>query len=205
VFIEGFFYLLLLRYTKNKELIHIEIMPIYFHLSIINTGFVGLNKEVSMSIYVGARDLSGLPFGTHQFVVITYSSRKSIKIGRRVYETKLLGHNVYGIVIGAQNRETLKVEMFEGADTLAAQEHFGEAKKTWYKSDYDTEMQLVKFNGSELSLEHESKLISLVDAYLINQSLDPISYLTAGAGYNRRISETYFTPICPSKPRVKLN
>jgi hypothetical protein len=47
----------------------------------------------------------------------------------QVYETKLLGHNVYGIVIGAQNRETLKVEMFEGADTLAAQEHFGEAKK----------------------------------------------------------------------------
>ncbi|CCK75731.1 hypothetical protein OLEAN_C15550 [Oleispira antarctica RB-8] len=74
--------------------------------------------------------------------------------------------------------------MFEGADTLAAQEHFGEAKKTWYKSDFDTEMQLVKFKGAELSLEHESKLISLVDAYLINQSLDPISYPTAGAGYN---------------------
>ena len=74
--------------------------------------------------------------------------------------------------------------MFEGADTLAAQEHFGEAKKTWCKSDFDTEMQLVKFKGAELSLEHESKLISLVDAYLINQSLDPISYPTAGAGYN---------------------
>lgn len=186
-----------------------------------------------MTIYVGARDLSGLPFGTHQFVVITYSSRKSIKIGRRVYETKRLGQNVYGIVIGAQNRGTLNVEIFEGADTLAAQEHFGEAKKTWYKSDYDTEIQLVKFNGAELSLEHESKLISLVDAYLINQSLDPINYPTAGAGYNsnswaqsliehaggkvrenmkgldifhnRRIPETYFTPICPSKPRVKLN
>jgi hypothetical protein len=186
-----------------------------------------------VTIYVGARDLSGLPFGTHQFVVIIYPNRKSIKIGRRVYEAELLGHNVYGVVIGAQNRGTLSVEMFEEADTLAAKEHFGEVKKTWYKSDYDTEMQIVKFNGSELSLQHESKLISLVDAYLINQSLDPISYPTAGVGYNsnswaqslieytggkvrgnmngldifhnRRIPKTYFTAVCPSKPRVRLN
>jgi len=186
-----------------------------------------------MTIYVGARDLSGLPIGTHQFIVITYSSRQSIMIGRRVYVTRLLGPKVHGIVIGAQNRGTLNVEVFEKADTLAAQEHFGGVKKVWHKSDYDTEMKIVKFNGSEFSLHHERKLVSLVDAYFINQTLDPIRYPTAGAGFNsnswaqsvieysggkvgsnmkgldiyhkRRIPETYFIPYCPSEPRVKLN
>jgi len=41
-----------------------------------------------MTIYVGARDLSGLPVGTHQFVVITYPDHQSIIIGRRVYVTR---------------------------------------------------------------------------------------------------------------------
>lgn len=186
-----------------------------------------------MTVYVGGRDLSGLPIGTHQFIVITYPTRQSIMIGRRVFATKLLGPSVHGIVIGAQNRGTLNVEMFEKADTQAAKEHFGGAKKVWHKSDYDTEMKLVRFNGSSSTLHHERKLISLVDAYYLNQTLDPIIYPTAGAGFNsnswtqslvqysggqvdsnmkgldihykRRIPETYFIPYCPSEPRVKLN
>jgi len=66
--------------------------------------------------------------------------------------------------------------VFEKADTLASQEYFGGIKKVWHKSDYDTEMKIVKFNGSEFSLHHK-----------------------------RRIPETYFTPYCPVEPRIKLN
>ena len=186
-----------------------------------------------MTIYVGARDLSGLPIGTHQFIVITFPNQQLIMIGKRVYVAKLLGPKVYGIVVGAQNRGTLNVEVFEKADTLAAQEYFGGVKKVWYKSDFDTQMNIVKFNDSELSLHHERKMVSLIDAYHTNQTLDPIRYPTAGAGFNSnswaqsvieysggkvesnmkgldifhkyRIPKTYFIPYCPSEPRVKLN
>lgn len=186
-----------------------------------------------MTVYIGARDLNGLPVGTHQFIVITSSTPQAIVIGGRAVLSRTLGLNVHGIVIGAQNRGSLKVEAFEDADTLAAREHFGGLEKKWYQSDYDAELHIVKFNGATFSPYGEKKLISLIDAYLINQLLDPIRYPTASAGFNsnswaqsaikyaggtttsnmagldifhhKRIPETYFLPYCPSKPRVKLN
>lgn len=186
-----------------------------------------------MTVYVGARDLNGLPVGTHQFIVITSATPQAIVIGGRAVLSRTLGPNVYGIVIGAQNRGSLKVEAFESADTLAAREYFGGLEKKWYESDYDAELHIVKFNAASVSPSGERKLISLIDAYLINQILDPIRYPTAGAGFNsnswaqsviqyaggtapsnmagldifhhRKIPETYFLPYCPAKPRVKLN
>lgn len=186
-----------------------------------------------MTVYIGARDLNGLPVGTHQFIVITYTSQQSITLGGRVIASKALGSGTHGIVIGAQNRGALQVEAFETADTEAAMEYFGGAKKEWYESDYDAELRVVKFNSSATSAYGERRLNQLIDAYLINQTLDPISYPTAGMGFNsnswaqsaiqyaggkaisnmggldifhgRRIPETYFIPYCPAKPRVKLN
>lgn len=186
-----------------------------------------------MTVYIGARDLNGLPVGTHQFIVITSNAPQAIIVGGKAVVSRTLGKNVHGIVIGAQNRGTLKVEAFEAADTLAAREHFGGAEKYWYKSDYDAELHLVKFNGTSTSFSSEKKLISLIDAYIINQTIDPVKYPTAGMGFNsnswaqsaifyaggkaipdmngldifhsRRIPETYFLPYCPAKPRIKLN
>mgnify|MGYP006875363304 CR=1 FL=1 len=186
-----------------------------------------------MTVYIGARDLNGLPVGTHQFIVITFPTPQTIIIGRRAASSRTLGPNVHGIVIGAQNRGSLKVEAFEDADTLAAREYFGGVEKKWYESDYDAELHIVKFNGATFSPQGEKKLISSIGAYIINQLLDPIRYPTAGMGFNsnswaqsaikyaggttisnmagldifhhRRIPETYFLPYCPSKPRVKLN
>jgi len=188
-----------------------------------------------MTVYVGARDLSGVPLGTHQFIVITYPSQTAITIGGFGYVTQILGKGIHGFVIGAQNRKTLKAEMFEQADTEAAKEHFGAKPKKWYKSDYSAELRLVKFKGNNFSLHAEREIIRLVDVYMTNQKLDPIKYPTAGFGFNsnswvqsiieysggkidgggnmkgldinnrRRIPKTYFIPYCPEKPRIKIN
>lgn len=186
-----------------------------------------------MTVYIGARDLNGLPIGTHQFIVITSPAPQAIVIGGRAVLSRTLGPNTHGIVIGAQNRGTLKAEVFEDADTLAAREHFGGLEKKWFESDYDAELHVIKFNGATFSPYGEKKLLSLINAYVTNQLLDPIRYPTAGMGFNsnswaqsaikyaggittsnmtgldifhhRRIPETYFLPYCPSKPRVKLN
>ena len=186
-----------------------------------------------MTVYIGARDLNGLPVGTHQFIVITFNSPQTIILGGKAVSARTLGPKTHGIVIGAQNRGSLNVEAFEVADTLAAREFLGGLEKKWYESDYDAELHIVRFNGTAISPYGEKKLISLINAYITNQILDPIRYPTAGAGFNsnswaqsaikyaggvapsnmrgldifhhRRIPETYFLPYCPSKPRVKLN
>jgi len=186
-----------------------------------------------MAVYIGARDLSGFPLGTHQFIVITFPNPVALMVGDQVFATKILGPRLNGIVIGAHDRGTLNVEVFERGDTIAAKEFFGGSKASWSKWDYDAELRVVKFNGADFSLHGERKLISLVSAYLINQTLDPISYPTGGIGFNsnswvqsaieysggkvngnmkgldiyhkKRIPETYFLPFCPPNPRIKLN
>jgi len=188
-----------------------------------------------MTVYIGARDLKDVPFGTHQFLVITYPSQTSELIGSRGYITQMLGPNVNGLVIGAHSANNLVVKMFEEADTNAAKEYFGAREVKWYKSDYDTEIRLVKFKGSEFSLHGQREIVRLVHIYINNQQLDPIKYPTAGFGFNsnswvqsviefaggvidgggnmkgfdiynkKRIPKTYFTPYCPEIPRVKIN
>lgn len=186
-----------------------------------------------MPIYVAARDLNGVPIGTHQFIIVTYPTAQSVSIGKHVYVAKKIGPKTYGIVVGAHNNGHLNIKVFEDADLTAAKEYFGSNKTVWHKSDYDTEVQLVTFSGSASTLQAEQTLYSLIDAFITNQIMDPISYPTAGLGYNcnswtqsvikyiggkaranmsgfdlyhdQLIPKTYFTPFCPIKARVKLN
>jgi hypothetical protein len=186
-----------------------------------------------MAIYAGARDLSGLAIGTHQFIVLTFTnSFPPQTIGYSKVSTKALGGGVRGIVIGAQNRGNLAVEFFEAGDLSAAMEYFGGKKTKWYKSDYDAELREVKY-GSVPELEAKRRVIKLIDSYLLNQKIDPIKYPTAGLGVNsnswaqsvieysggkvdgdmkgadisnsKRVPRAYFQAVCPSKSRVKVN
>lgn len=186
-----------------------------------------------MAVYIGARDLSGLPFGTHQFIVITGQDLLvQRKIGFKDVKAKHLGKNTYGIVIGAHNRGHLAVEFFESADFEATQEYFGGKKTKWYSADFDTELHKVNFGNTPENVAKDLVLFR-VDAFLINQSMDKIPYPTAGLGFNsnswaqsvieyssgnsiedfkgfdishsKRIPRIYFEPVCTLKPRPRLN
>ena len=107
-----------------------------------------------MPVYLGARDLSGMFVGTHQFLVIVNNKLLSPrKLGNETVKAKYLGNKkggaAYGLVIGAQNRGTLNVEPFEKSDYIATQEYFGAIETHFYKSDFDTEMHEVKFGVTE--------------------------------------------------------
>ncbi len=140
-----------------------------------------------MPVYLGARDLSGMFIGTHQFLVIVNNKLLTPRqLGNGKVKAKFLGikngKTIYGIVIGAHNRGTLNVEAFERSDNIAAQEFFGGIETHFYKSDFDTEMYEVKFNVLEqIAIEN---ILYRIDSYLINQLSDPIKYPTAGFGHN---------------------
>ena len=186
-----------------------------------------------MPVYIGARDLSGLAIGTHQFIVIAkHGAFAPRQIGFNTIHARPLGKGHYGIVIGAQNRGNLKVEFFEKGDFTAAQEHFGAVQTHWYKSDYDAELYQVRFNSLS-DKQAIDKVILRIESYLLNQSQDPIRYPTAGLGVNsnswaqsiieyaggkgmqdfkgldvsntKRIPKTYFEPICLPTARPRVN
>tara|TARA_Y100000296_G_scaffold44139_1_gene50637 strand:- start:3158 stop:3727 length:570 start_codon:yes stop_codon:yes gene_type:complete len=188
-----------------------------------------------MTTYIAARDLAGLPFGTHQFIVVVITERENFplpRLNRKTISPKYLGPGKIGYVIGAQNRGNLQVEFFEKNDYLATKEFFDKSLVSWYKSDFDTEMIEVVFSEKN-EAGALRKLYDLVDNYNINQSYDAINYPKAGLGYNsnswaqtalelaggikpsnlkgldisheKRIPKTFFEPICPVKPRPKIN
>ena len=190
-----------------------------------------------MPIYLGARDLSGVFIGTHQFIVIVNNNLLTARdVGGQSVKAQYLGKNdrqdIYGLVIGAQNRSNLKVEFFENSDLNATKEYFGGVATSWKKSDFDAEMYEVDF-GKTSEVVAIDALLFRVMAYMYNQTTDPISYPTAGFGYNsnswaqsviqyaggkvtddvggvdvgssKRIPQTYFEAMCPAKPRPKLN
>jgi len=185
-----------------------------------------------MTIYIGARDLNGMPVGTHQFLLITTDKVIPVKIDGKLITPKVLGKGIKGYVIGAQNRNRrLQVEFFERSDFIAVKEYFGGIEKSFFQSDFDAELKEVSFSNSELL--SQVRLFQLINAFTINQSLDPIKYPSAGFGFNsnswagsmikhsggvvdtdfsgldifhdRLIPITYFLPICPSASRPVLN
>lgn len=188
-----------------------------------------------MSIYIAARDLAGMvPIGTHQFIIIDNLSTpyQSAKLAGETIRPKPLGNGKLGYVIGAHNRGNLEAIYFEKNDYEATLEYFDKKRVRFFKSDFDTEILKVKFpNINEKTAI--LKIIRIVDAYSINQSMDKIAYPPAGFGFNsnswaqtviqlaggkvqsdlngfdisnnKRIPKTYFTPICPVKPRPIIN
>lgn len=187
-----------------------------------------------MSIYIAARDLSGLPIGTHQFLIIEVQSNPhpAAKLNSINIYPKMLDKGKMGYVVGAQNRENLEVEYFEKSDYEAALEFYNKQKIKWYKSDYDTQVLPVKYPTINKQVAMR-KIFEMIDAYHINQTMDRISYPKAGIGFNsnswaqtvielsggivksnmkgldisnnKRIPKIYFTPVCLPKPRPKIN
>ncbi len=187
-----------------------------------------------MSIYLAARDLANVPIGTHQFIIIVIKSNPYPKasLNGNVIPPKNLGKGNIGYVIGAQNRGNLEVEFFENSDFQATLEYFDKSKTHFYKSDFDTQVKLVKFPGKS-SQQATREILRLISAYHTNQTMDKIKYPTAGIGFNsnswaqsviqlaggkvdsdmsgldishdKRIPKTYFDPVCLPYPRPTLN
>ena len=186
-----------------------------------------------MPIYLGARDLKGVPVGRHQFIVIINNSLLSPRdVGGEKVQARDLGGGQKGVVVGAQNRGNLVVEFFNSSDYKAAKEYFGGVTREWYESDFDTYMIEVGFGDVRGSLA-VNKILGRIEAYLLNQRVDSIKYPTAGIGVNsnswtqsvieysggevredlpgldisndKRIPKTYFEPYCPVAPRPKVN
>ncbi|WP_281649209.1 hypothetical protein [Parendozoicomonas sp. Alg238-R29] len=187
-----------------------------------------------MEVYLAARDLAGFAVGTHQFIIIMLSGNSHPEaklLGSRVLP-KNIGNSKIGYVIGAQNRGNLVVEFFEKSDYQATLEFFEPKRISTLKSDFDTQISKVRFKKSN-NIDGIRQLLNLVNYYSINQSMGRVKYPTGGFGYNsnswaqsiikhsggiglknfdgidighdKEIPKTYFTPICPSKPRPRLN
>ncbi len=140
-------------------------------------------------MYLGSRDLNGVPLGTHQFIVLASYSLLSCRVGhepraRAQHLGKAKKTDLYGVVVGAQNVERkLEVKYFEDADTAATHEYFGLKSTTWHKSDFDAEMFPVDFGSTPDHVAIE-KVLFLVENYRINVSQTSIKYPTAGLGFN---------------------
>lgn len=188
-----------------------------------------------MSIYIAARDLAGIvPIGTHQFIIIDKLSapHPSGMLRGKITNPKNLGNGKLGYVIGAHNRGNLEAVYFEKNDYEATLEYFDKKRVHFFKSDFDTEV--IKVNFPKINEKVAVvKIIRIVNDYSLNQLTDKISYPSAGFGFNsnswaqtvielaggvvqsdlkgfdisnkKRIPKTYFMPICPSKPRQKIN
>lgn len=190
-----------------------------------------------MTIYLGSRDLNSVltPIGTHQFIVLTGFYLMSCRVFSAVEAQACFlgrkdGQDVYGVVVGAQNRNgRLEVEYFEDADRKAAMEFFGGEAVSAFRSDFDTEMFDASFGSLSDSAAIE-RVLWRIENYRINVSNDPIKYPTAGLGFNsnswaqtviqcaggsttenttgldwgsnKRIPEIYFEPYCASRPKV---
>lgn len=188
-----------------------------------------------MPIYIAARDLAGMvPIGTHQFIIIDNLSDpyQGAMLAGKTVRPRPLGNGKLGYVIGAHNRGNLEALYFEKNDYEATLEYFDKKRVSFFKSDFDTEVLKVTFPNINEKVAI-LKIIRIVDAYSINQSMDKITYPSAGFGFNsnswaqtviqlaggkvksdlkgfdisndKRIPKTYFTPICPVKPRQKIN
>ena len=187
-----------------------------------------------MPAYIAARDLAGLPIGTHQFIIIELKSKfyPAVSLNGIAVQPKKLGNGKVGFVVGAHNRANLAVKYFEKNDYQAALEYFDKNRVSFFKSDFDTEVIEVKFRklGEENAIR---KVLNLIEAYSTNQSYDTIKYPPAGFGFNsnswaqtvielagskiqsdmrgidisheKRIPKTYFDSICPTTARAKIN
>lgn len=187
-----------------------------------------------MPIYIAARDLAGLPIGTHQYIIIENRSNPypTAKLDGKVIYQRSLGNGKSGYVVGAHNRGNLSIEFFEKSDYEATLEFFDKKRLNFFKSDFDTEAIIVKFPKTPEQTAIRI-IFRLIDNYHINQTMDKIKYPTAGFGFNsnswaqtiielaggkvqsdlggldisneKRIPKTYFDPICPAKPRPIIN
>lgn len=187
-----------------------------------------------MKVYVAARDLAGVPIGTHQFIIIELKSNPhpSAKLNGQTIYPKLLVKGKMGYVVGAQNHGNLAVEYFEESDYRAAREYYDKSLLRLYKPDFSTQANEVKFEGVSPSVGIR-KIFELIDIYATNQTLDLIPYPRAGLGVNsnswvqtvielaggkapsdmkgfdvsngKRIPEIYFAPICLPHPRPVVN
>ncbi len=182
-----------------------------------------------MTVYVGARDLSGAPLGTHQFIVVTYDHPvQPVVISGKSESARYLGQGTYGFIIGAQHRNgKLVVEFFNQRDADAMQQYF-----SGIEQNSGTELKPVLYQSKHLNLAKKD-IFTLVDAYRIHQQMRDVNYPSAGlgvdirswvqsvieysggqlegdvagreTGYEKRIPRTYFKPVSPITPRPRLN
>ncbi len=141
-----------------------------------------------LKVYAAARDLDGVPVGTHQFIIMVPDNPKDfsqpIMIDGAPYRMRDLGNGTMGFVIGAHNvNDRLNVIPFQEADLKAANEHFDpKGNISWYKSDYDTEVCEVKSTKTDTQLIND--IINSSNNYIQNERKNNIPYPTPGFGEN---------------------
>ncbi len=121
-------------------------------------------------IYIAARDLAGLPFGTHQFIIIENETNPypPAKLDGKIIALKNLGNGKLGYVIGAHNKNNLAVEYFEKSDYAATLEYFDKKRVRFYKSDFSTEVIQVNFpTGVKYLKNTRLKIIHLVANFVM--------------------------------------
>ena len=136
-------------------------------------------------VYSAARDLNEFPIGTHQFAILIpdnpkdFDDNKLKELG--VEPMRDLGNGDKGWVIGGHKKEDnkdeyyLRAEFFEKSDIEATREFFDPKIVKWYKSDFDTEVSLVKHKG-KTDTEYITDLLKNTKNYQYNQSSMPILY-----------------------------
>ncbi|MFM2067857.1 MAG: hypothetical protein RLZZ584_2766 [Pseudomonadota bacterium] len=142
-----------------------------------------------MAIYLGSRDLNGVPIGTHQFLVLTghyllACRANSAREAEARYLGKQGGQDVYGVVVGAHKvGGKLVVKYFEDADLAATMEYFGGRPTSFFSSDFDAEMFPVAF-GTLPDTASIERVLECIENYRTNVSESPIDYPTLGVGFN---------------------
>ena len=171
---------------------------VMFAVSIMTT--VGLNNlafgqssntSVPDQTYVGARDLNEIPFGTHQYIVLTVDNPNDPQIQQAISNLRSLVPNIGiqdlgdgntpTIVIGAHNvNGDLKVEAFNDADKKATEEHklFDPDRSETHPLVYDwsTQLEPVTLPLGLSKDEFTVRVLELAYNYASNTQTNPVPY-----------------------------
>jgi hypothetical protein len=120
--------------------------------------------------FAAARDLKGVPIGTHQFTILTpdnpnnFANAGLIDLGRGRLGTTLGAHNVDGRLIYIQNQP---------ADVEAAREWADpDTNVNWYSSDYDTETRQIATPEGKTDSEFLASLMVNASNYATNENIE---------------------------------
>lgn len=145
-----------------------------------------------MAIYVGARDLSGLVVGTHQFIVITYE----------------------------KGDLTAAMEFFGGIETKwHTSDYDTQLIKVQYGSvpEQETKIRVINLIENYILNQATDPIRYPTAGFGVNSNSWTQSVIEYSCGKvsgdmkgldisnSKRVPRTYFMPFCTAKPRIKVN
>lgn len=129
---------------------------------------------MSFKVFWCARDLNGVAWGNHHFILIYLSPVYGLPPLTVLAEKGVRFVTLGGFKVGAN----LEFKANEASDVKSVREGLNPSKRSWWRADYDIERHRVP---SPLSSDQQFavKLVQQAQAYKVNTQTKPVKYSLA--------------------------